>query len=88
MKAEDLDKLFDDGEVDINDYLDLAKAFRPGQEPKRVNIDFPQWMVGSLDKESKRLGVPRQSAILRFGLLSALRLVYELYLRRVTLNSV
>ena len=63
MKAEELDKIFDDGEVDINDYLDLKKAFRPGLEQKRVNIDFPQWMVNRLDKESKRLGVPRQSLI-------------------------
>ena len=41
MKAKDLDKIFDDGEIDINDHLDLSKAFRPGQEQKRVNVDFP-----------------------------------------------
>ncbi len=63
MKAKDLDRLFDDGEVDINDFLDLAKAFRPGQELKRVNVDFPTWMVDQLDRESARLGVPRQSLI-------------------------
>ena len=63
MKAKDLDKIFDDGEVDINDYLDLSKAFRPGQEQKRVNVDFPVWMIDRLDREAGRLGVPRQSLI-------------------------
>lgn len=63
MKAKDLDKIFDDGEVDINDYLDLTKAFRPGQEQKRVNVDFPVWMIERLDREAGRLGVPRQSLI-------------------------
>jgi hypothetical protein len=63
MKAKDLDKIFDDGEVDINDYLDLTKAFRPGQEQKRVNVDFPVWMIDRLDREAGRLGVPRQSLI-------------------------
>jgi hypothetical protein len=63
MKAKDLDKIFDDGEVDINDCLDLSKAFRPGQEQKRVNVDFPVWMIDRLDREAGRLGVPRQSLI-------------------------
>ena len=63
MKAKDLDKIFDDGEVDITDYLDLSQAFRPGHEQKRVNVDFPTWMIDKLDKESSRLGVPRQSLI-------------------------
>ena len=63
MKAKDLDKIFDDGEVDINDYLDLSSAFRPGQEQKRVNVDFPVWMIERLDNEANRLGVPRQSPI-------------------------
>ncbi len=63
MKAKDLDKIFDDGEVDINDYLDLSKAFKPGQELKRVNVDFPVWMIDRLDREAGRLGVPRQSLI-------------------------
>jgi hypothetical protein len=63
MKAKDLDKIFDDGEVDINDHLELSKAFRPGQEQKRVNVDFPVWMIDRLDREAGRLGVPRQSLI-------------------------
>jgi len=62
MKAKDLDKRFDAGE-DITKDLDLAKARRPNQDQKRVNVDFPLWMVHSLDKEAKRLGVPRQALI-------------------------
>ena len=62
MKASEFDKRFDDGE-DISKYLDMSKARRPEQEQKRVNVDFPLWMVHLLDKEAKRLGVPRQSII-------------------------
>ncbi len=62
MKAKDLDKAFDAGE-DVTRYLDLSKARRPKQEQRRVNVDFPIWMIQSLDKEAKRLGVPRQSLI-------------------------
>ena len=62
MKAKEFDKKFDSGE-EITKYLDLAKARRPAQEQKRVNVDFPLWMIHSLDREAKRLGVPRQSLI-------------------------
>lgn len=62
MKAEDLDREFDAGQ-DITEHLDLSEASRPQQEHKRVNVDFPVWMVRGLDKEAKRLGVPRQSVI-------------------------
>ena len=62
MKAKEFDKKFESGE-DIIQYLDLAKARRPEQEQRRVNVDFPVWMIHSLDKEAKRLGVPRQSLI-------------------------
>lgn len=62
MKAKDFDRKFDNCE-DISDYLDLEKSQRPGREQKRVNVDFPLWMVDSLDKEAKRLGVTRQSII-------------------------
>ena len=62
MKARELEKKFDAGE-DITKYLDLSKARRPEQEQKRVNVDFPVWMIRSLDREAKRLGVPRQSLI-------------------------
>jgi hypothetical protein len=63
MKAKDLDKIFDAGDVDITEYLDLSRAFKPGQEQKRVNVDFPVWMLERIDKEARRLGVPRQSLI-------------------------
>ena len=62
MKAKDFDKKFDEGKSVVK-HLDLAKARRPEQEQKRVNVDFPLWMIHSLDKEAKRLGVPRQSII-------------------------
>ena len=62
LKAKELDKKFDAGE-DITRYLDLAKARRPGHEQRRVNVDFPIWMIESLDREASRLGVPRQSLI-------------------------
>ena len=62
MKSEELDKRFDSGE-DISKYLDLSRIRRPGQDQKRVNVDFPVWMIRSLDKIAKRLGVPRQSVI-------------------------
>ncbi len=62
MKAKDFDKKFDEGE-DIIEYLDLPKATRPGLENKRVNVDFPEWMIRRLDKEARRLGISRQSVI-------------------------
>jgi hypothetical protein len=62
MKARAFDTKFESGE-DITDYLDLKGARRPGHEQKRVNVDFPIWMIQSLDKEADRLGVPRQSLI-------------------------
>ncbi len=62
MKAREFDKKFDEGE-DISGYLDISKRRRPEQEQKRVNVDFPLWMIHLLDKEAKRLGVPRQSII-------------------------
>jgi hypothetical protein len=62
MKASDFDKKFDAGK-DVTTSLDLEKARRPCLEQKRVNVDFPVWMVRSLDREAHRLGVTRQSLI-------------------------
>jgi len=62
MKAKTFDRKFNEGK-DITDALDLAKARRPLQEQKRVNVDFPTWMVNRLDREAKRVGVTRQSII-------------------------
>ncbi|NTW54386.1 MAG: CopG family transcriptional regulator [Chlorobaculum sp.] len=63
MKAQEFDQKFDAGEEDITPELDLDQATRVNQRQKRVNVDFPVWMVDSLDKEAKRLGVSRQSII-------------------------
>ena len=62
MKATEFDKKFDEGE-NIIDELDLSRARRPGEETKRINVDFPAWMVTSLDREARLLGVTRQSII-------------------------
>ena len=62
MKAKTFERKFDEGK-DITDALDLTKARRPLQEQKRVNVDFPTWMVERLDREAKRVGVTRQSII-------------------------
>ena len=62
MNSNELDDKFDNHE-DITAYLDLSKARRPNLEVKRVNIDFPQWMVEELDKEAVRLGVTRQALV-------------------------
>ncbi len=62
MKAKNFDAKFDKGE-DVSTVLDLSKARRPLQEQRRVNVDFPTWMIESLDREANRLGVTRQSII-------------------------
>ena len=62
MKAEDFDKAFDDGE-DVSAFVDWNIARRPGHEPRRVNVDFPTWVVEGLDREATRLGVTRQALI-------------------------
>ncbi len=62
IKVEEFDNKFSNNES-IVEYLDLSKALRPAQEQKRVNVDFPIWMIQMPDKEAKRLGVTRQSII-------------------------
>jgi hypothetical protein len=63
MKASEFDKKFDEGVEDVIDDLDMSSATRPNKEHKRVNVDFPLWMVESLDREASRVGVTRQSII-------------------------
>ena len=63
MKANDFERKFDEGKEDIINDLDLSQARRPGYKQKRVNVDFPVWMIEALDNEAKRLGVTRQSII-------------------------
>ena len=62
MKAKKFDRDFDQGK-DVTGALDRSKARRPKQEQRRVNVDFPTWMIEMLDKEASRLGVTRQSII-------------------------
>jgi hypothetical protein len=62
MKAKKFDQNFDEG-TDVTPALDLSKAKRIQNTPKRVNVDFPIWMVESLDREASKLGVTRQSVI-------------------------
>ena len=63
MKASELDKKFDDNNEDILEHFDTSKIRMINEEPKRVNIDFPAWMVQSLDKEARHIGVSRQAVI-------------------------
>ena len=62
IKADEFDRKFKNGE-DITEFLDLSKVVRPGQEQKRINVDFPIWMIQQLDKEARKIGVTRQSII-------------------------
>ncbi len=62
MRARDFDEKFDRGE-DVTPDLDLSQARRRNQETRRINVDFPAWMIESLDREARRLGVTRQSII-------------------------
>ena len=63
MKAKAFDEKFDSSEEEIIDDLDLSTVRRVNQEPKRVNVDFPSWVVEALDREAARVGVTRQSII-------------------------
>ncbi|MCK0538374.1 type II toxin-antitoxin system BrnA family antitoxin [Alcanivorax quisquiliarum] len=63
MKAKDFDKKFEENQDDIVDDLDLSSARRVNQQQKRINVDFPAWVVESLDREAARIGVTRQSII-------------------------
>jgi hypothetical protein len=62
MKAKKFEQQFDEG-VDLSSALDLSQAKRVMQAQRRVNVDFPTWMIDSLDREASKLGVTRQSVI-------------------------
>lgn len=62
VKAEELDEMFDNGE-DVSAYFDWSKARRPNEELRRVNVDFPAWVVEGLDRQARHLGVTRQSLV-------------------------
>jgi hypothetical protein len=63
ISAEELDRIFDEGEEDILEYLDFSKARRPGLETHNLNIDLPEWMINKIDLEAKRLGISSQLVI-------------------------
>ena len=63
MKVREFDRIFDEGKEDVLHLFDLKTARRPGLEAKRVNVDFPAWMVAALDREARKRGVTRQSLI-------------------------
>lgn len=76
MKAKEFDKKFEAGEQDIIDDLELSTARRINQDQRRVNVDFPAWVVESLDREAARIGVTRQS-IIKFWLVERLNAELE-----------
>lgn len=82
ISTEELERRFDEGE-DILKYMDMSSARRPGLETKRVNVDFANWMVDRLDREARRIGVPRQSII---KVWIADRIKQE-YLDRISIDS-
>ena len=62
LKSGEFEERFDAGE-DVSAAVDWSKARRPNVEARRVNVDFPAWVVSALDREAKRLGVTRQALI-------------------------
>ena len=62
MTAQEFEKRFDEGE-DITPFIDMSSIRRPGVEPRRVNVDFPEWMIEKLDWQSRLIGVSRQALV-------------------------
>lgn len=62
MTAQEFEQRFDDGE-DITPFIDKSSIRRPGVEPRRVNVDFPEWMIEKLDWQSRLIGVSRQALV-------------------------
>ncbi len=65
ISVEEFDKLFDEGKEDIMAYLDLdkAKVCRSNTAIRRVNVDFPEWMIEGLDVAAESLAINRQAVI-------------------------
>ena len=62
MRAHELDRAFD-GAEDVSAHVDWSGAKRVNLGTKRVNVDFPAWVVAALDRQARLHGVPRQSLI-------------------------
>jgi hypothetical protein len=86
MKAKKFDQDFDEG-IDITASLDLSKSRRVLQDQKRVNVDFPTWMIDSLDREASKLGVTRQSVI-KIWLAERLEATTSMAPKRLRANAV
>lgn len=71
ISAEEFDEKFEAGE-DLSEYLDLDKAIRPELKQKKIRLQLPEWMLGSVDREAKKLGVSRQ-AVLRMWISEKLK---------------
>lgn len=66
ISVEEFDRIFNEGKEDIMDYLDLDRSIvQPplNSKPKRVNVDFPQWMLNELDRAAEKLAINRQAVI-------------------------
>jgi hypothetical protein len=62
ITAQEFEQQFDEGE-DITPFIDMSSIRRPGMEPRRVNVDFPEWMIEKLDWQSRLIGVSRQALV-------------------------
>ena len=62
MTAQEFEQRFDEGE-DITPFIDMSSIRRPVVEPRRVNVDFPEWMIEKLDWQSRLIGVSRQALV-------------------------
>jgi hypothetical protein len=71
MKASEFERQFEAGD-DLSESVDWTKARRPNIETRRVNVDFPAWVVAGLDEQAKKLGVTRQ-ALIKFWIAERLR---------------
>ena len=62
ISADEVDGKLTSGE-DVLEYCDTNAMRQPKLEQKRVNVDFPIWMIKGLDHAARELGVTRQSLI-------------------------
>jgi hypothetical protein len=63
ITVEEFDKMFDDASDEIDDFVDFSKFEKRNLDLKRVNVDFPQWMIYAMDREARQIGISRQALI-------------------------
>ncbi|MDR0853036.1 MAG: hypothetical protein LBN34_01575 [Clostridiales Family XIII bacterium] len=49
MTAEEMEKLFDEGDMRYLDYFDMENAIRSDDNQEKVTLSLPQWMSDSQD---------------------------------------